>query len=126
MLKSLQPATNSVISPAKYSDAARFTYTTILLALQPTTTSTNHTLNRSYCISKEKLECTPTSVYIALALLTQYVHNINGFNPTLGKYNNELKPSKSSTSKGGKSLSQEGIVEAMETLQNSILVRYVL
>ena len=49
------------------------------------------------------------------------MHNINGFNPTLGKYNNELKPSKS-----GKSLSQEGIVEAMETLQNSILVRYVL
>ena len=54
------------------------------------------------------------------------MHNINGFNPTLGKYNNELKPSKSSSGKSGKSLSQEGIVEAMETLQNSILVRYVL
>lgn len=123
-MKSLQPpslsANESVLG---YSGIEKLTYTAILLALQANSASITNT-NPSACL----LDCSPANVHNALSVLTQYAHNLIGFNPIFGKYNNELKPIKATNTKTGKNtnvptrLSQECIVGAIEAMQNAILV----
>lgn len=138
VLKSLQPTASAsapvpgTVSPSQFTNADKLTYIAVLLALQPPTQSVNTTNdnNINTTVSTHILHCTSLTVHNALSLLTQYAHNLHGFNPIFGTYNSELKPSKSTANKTGKNgntsvirFSGECIVVAMETLQNAILVR---
>jgi len=118
VLRSLQPAAGgSGSGSVQYTGIEKFTYTTVQLALNNTTTTTN------------PFTLTPYSIHTALSLLTQFAHSYSVFNPSYGRYNGELKPPKAakgalkkSGSAGSSILSHECVIGAVENLQRCILV----